>query len=121
MRNTVFKFCVFIIFMMVLFFFPIDTTHYPAALAKTPSKTPQNDDTEQVKIKKDDVVQFLETLEIFGRVEKPQTVFIIPGKDPTVEDNAIKRRFFKEIFRTVEKPTLSSKKHKSDDTPYIPY
>jgi len=83
---------------------------------------PQSGKTpEQVEIKQNDVVQFLETLEIFGRVEKPQTVFIIPGKDPKVDDIMVKREFFKEIFRVVEKPTINAKQVKMKDAPYIPY
>lgn len=83
---------------------------------------PQSGKTpDQVEIKQNDVVQFLETLEIFGRVEKPQTVFIIPGKDPKVDDIMVKREFFKEIFRVVEKPTINAKQVKMKDAPYIPY
>lgn len=89
--------------------------------AETPPGPPQKKKEKQVDIQKNDVVQFLETLEIFGRVEKPQTVFIIPGKDPKVDDIMVKREFFKEIFRVVEKPTISSKKVKMKDAPYIPY
>jgi hypothetical protein len=54
-------------------------------------------------------------------VEKPQTVFIIPGKDPRVEDITIKREFFKEMFRTVEKPTVRAKQVRLKDTPFIEY
>jgi hypothetical protein len=89
--------------------------------AGTPPAPPDDKNEKQVEIKQNDVVQFLETLEIFGRVEKPQTVFIIPGKDPKVDDIMVKREFFKEIFRVVEKPTINSKKVKMKDAPFIPY
>jgi len=55
-----------------------------------------------LKTKKSDVKIFLDKIEILGRIEKPQTVFIIPGKNPTVDDIQIDRSFFKEIFRTIE-------------------
>lgn len=78
-------------------------------------------DKKQVNIKDEEVVQFLQAFEIFGRVEKPQAVLIIPGKDPTVDDILIKREFFKEIFRPVEKPTISANESKMKDSPFIPY
>ncbi|MBN1155624.1 hypothetical protein JXB12_11970 [candidate division KSB1 bacterium] len=49
---------------------------------------------------------FIEKIEIYGKVAKPQTVFIIPGTDPRVEGIQIERRFFGDIFRRVEKSTL---------------
>ncbi|MEE4311195.1 MAG: hypothetical protein V2J62_04945 [candidate division KSB1 bacterium] len=49
---------------------------------------------------------FLNKIEIYGRIAKPQTVFIIPGTDPRVDGIDIERRFFNDIFRTVEKSTL---------------
>jgi len=91
------------------------------SFAKTPPADEKKSEKKEINIKDDDVVQFLQTLEIFGRVEKPQTVFIIPGKDPKVDDIMIKREFFKEIFRQVEKPTILSKEVKLKTTPYIPY
>ena len=45
----------------------------------------------------------MDRIEILGRIEKPQTVFIIPGKDDTINDIQIDRSFFREIFRAVEK------------------
>ncbi len=55
-----------------------------------------------LETKKSDVKIFLDKIEILGRIEKPQTVFIIPGKNPTVDDIQIDRSFFKEIFRKIE-------------------
>jgi len=74
-----------------------------------------------LEIRNEDEAKFLQGFEIFGRVEKPQTVFIIPGQDPSVDDIIIKREFFKEIFRPVEKPTVTSKESKSNQPVYIPY
>ncbi|MCI0511620.1 hypothetical protein L0128_00215 [candidate division KSB1 bacterium] len=94
----------------------------PVLFAQTPKPGKSDSKVEnKVDLKDEKVAQFLETLEIFGRVEKPQTVFIIPGKDPRVDDINIKREFFKEIFRTIEKPTVASKEAKLKDTPYILY
>lgn len=86
--------------------------------------TPQeSNDPEKGKleIRNEDEAKFLQGFEIFGRVEKPQTVFIIPGQDPSVDDIIIKREFFKEIFRPVEKSTVTSKESQSKQPVYIPY
>jgi len=44
---------------------------------------------------------FLDRIEVFGTVAKPQALFILPGTDPTVDGLTIDRSFFKEIFRPV--------------------
>lgn len=44
---------------------------------------------------------FLDKIEVFGTVAKPQALFILPGTDPTVDGLTIDRSFFKEIFRPV--------------------
>ncbi len=46
---------------------------------------------------------FLDKIEIEGRLEKPQAVFIIPGSNPEIDDINIERAFFNEIFRPVER------------------
>lgn len=66
-----------------------------------------------LKKKQEDVKVFLDKIEILGRIEKPQTVFIIPGKDPAVEDIHIDRSFFKEIFRSVEKDDIARRNEKA--------
>ena len=55
---------------------------------------------------------FLNKIEIFGKIAKPQTVFIIPGVDPRVDGIKIERRFFGDMFRKVEKSTLRKQKAK---------
>ncbi len=73
------------------------------AVQSDTSSTGKTYDTEG---KKKEMKIFLDKIEILGRVEKPQTVFILPGRDPTVDDIEIDRSFFKEIFRTVEKDEI---------------
>lgn len=46
---------------------------------------------------------FVNKIEVLGRIEKPQAVFIVPGTDPRVDDIGIDRSFFQEIFRPVER------------------
>ncbi len=46
---------------------------------------------------------FLDKIQVTGRLEKPQAVFIIPGQNPEIDDIRIERSFFREIFRPVEK------------------
>ncbi len=70
----------------------------PAAAAgqsQQPQPAPAVDD-KAVKV-------FLDKIEIEGRLEKPQAVFIIPGSNPEIDDINIERAFFNEIFRPVEK------------------
>ena len=62
------------------------------------------------KLSREAIRIFLDKIEITGRVEKPQAIFIIPGKSPEVEDVRIDRSFFKEIFRKVEMPTGARRK-----------
>jgi hypothetical protein len=45
----------------------------------------------------------LDKIEIIGELEKPQAVFIIPGNNPEIDDIRIKRSFFNNIFRQVER------------------
>jgi len=68
-----------------------------------------------LKTRKSDVKIFLDKIEILGRIEKPQTVFIIPGKNPTVDDIQIDRSFFKEIFRTIEIDQIRKEIEKIED------
>ena len=56
---------------------------------------------------------FMKQIEIYGRLAKPQTVFIIPGTDPRVDGIRIERYFYRDIFRTVEKSTLRKEKLKA--------
>lgn len=65
--------------------------------------TTRIEDDANLDKKKSDVKIFLDKIEILGRIERPQTVFILPGKDPTVDDIQLDRSFFKEIFRLIEK------------------
>jgi len=49
------------------------------------------------------IKMFLDKIDVLGRLEKPQAVFIVPGTNPEIDDIRIDRSFFNEIFRTVEK------------------
>lgn len=48
---------------------------------------------------------FIDKIEVEGRLEKPQAVFILPGQTPEIDDIVIERSFIKELFRPVEKRT----------------
>jgi len=78
------------------------------AHAQTRAEAPADSISQQIEkdLEKKDMKIFLDKIEILGRIEKPQTVFILPGRDPTVDDIQIDRSFFKEIFRTVEKDNV---------------
>ena len=68
---------------------------------------------------------FLDKIEVVGSLEKPQAVFIIPGKNPEIDDIRIERSFFSKIFRPVEKRSrfISETTVKSVQTrkDYIPW
>ncbi len=59
-----------------------------------------------IKEKSKEVKILLDKIEILGKIDKPQTLFILPGQDPTVDDIRIDRSFFKEIFRPIEKDNI---------------
>ncbi len=46
---------------------------------------------------------FIEKIEVEGTLEKPQAVFILPGRSPEIDDIVLSRSFFNELFRPVEK------------------
>jgi len=81
---------------------------FVAELMPATPNPPQRDsvDNPQVNLNDTAVKTFLDKIEIYGRIAKPQTVFIIPGADPRVDGIRIERRFFSDIFREVEKSTL---------------
>lgn len=60
----------------------------------------------EVKQDKESSKLVLDNIEIEGRIEKPQTVFILPSRETVVDDILIDRSFFKEIFRKIEKDQL---------------
>ncbi len=68
-----------------------------------PRDTTRAEDDANLDKKKSDVKIFLDKIEILGRIERPQTVFILPGNDPAVDDIHLDRSFFKEIFRFIDK------------------
>jgi hypothetical protein len=81
-----------------------------SAFAQAAKSTPPAADTTAAKAAQkpaavDDgaVRMLLDKIEIEGRLEKPQAVFIIPGHNPEIDDINIERSFFNEIFRPVEK------------------
>ncbi len=63
---------------------------------------------------------FVSKIEVLGRIEKPQAVFIVPGTDPRVDDIGIDRSFFQEIFRPIERDGVRKtlNRHARD---YIPW
>jgi len=104
-----------------------------AALPLAAEESRNGSDPAQEEVTVEDVPQiegdalklFLEKIEVLGRLEKPQAVFIIPGGDPEIDDVQIKRSFFDEIFRPVEKvttsPTAASLKTKKKRRDVIPW
>jgi len=57
---------------------------------------------------------FLDKIDVLGRLEKPQAVFIVPGTNPEIDDIRIDRSFFSEIFRPVEKSGRRGSKRSSE-------
>lgn len=97
-----------------IFAFGILTMFAVPCLAQEKTITAQQDSIEReiasdLQKKQQDVKIFLDKIEILGRVEKPQTVFIVPGSDTEIGDIQIDRSFFEEIFRPIEKEALERK------------
>lgn len=69
--------------------------------AQQPDSTTAN--STAVQPKEQGVKLFLDKIEVEGSLEKPQAVFILPGRSPQVEDFAITRSFISELFRPVER------------------
>lgn len=84
-----------------------------AALAQTQNAA---SDTVQTipHVKKNDAKLFIDKIEVQGRLEKPQAVFILPGQTPTIDDIQIERSFIKEIFRPIEKRQTLETKYKPE-------
>jgi hypothetical protein len=61
-------------------------------------------------------ILFLDKIEVEGKLEKPQAIFIIPGSDPEIDDIQIQRSFFEEIFRQVEPAGRIGLKQKPSST-----
>jgi hypothetical protein len=74
----------------------------PQAADSTAAKTAQKPAT-PAPVDDGAVRMLLDKIEIEGRLEKPQAVFIIPGRNPEIDDINIERSFFNDIFRPVEK------------------
>lgn len=70
-------------------------------MAQQPDSTAA--DSTAVPIKDQGVKLFLDKIEVEGALEKPQAVFILPGRAPEIEDFAIKRSFLPELFRPIER------------------
>lgn len=79
-------------------------SHLPGEASSMQDKKTQ--EKNQTVISNDEVKIFLKGIEFYGSIAKPQTVFIIPGTDPSVDGLQINRHFFSHIFRPVERSTL---------------
>lgn len=79
----------------------------------TPKPQTRNQDNKKNSntISKAQVKKFIQKqLTIYGKIAKPQAVFIVPGMDPKVDGLKIDRQFFDLIFRNVEKTKLKHRK-----------
>ena len=60
--------------------------------------------TEQDKTKKKETLKLLmDQIEVRGWIEKPQTIFVVPGVNPEVDDIVLDRSFVNEILRPMDK------------------
>ena len=95
------------IFLLIIFFISIPLYLFAqekSVLQKKPNETVESATQIDVPVIQDGELKLLlDKIEIIGELEKPQAVFIIPGKNPEIDDIRIKRSFFNDIFRTVER------------------
>ena len=58
----------------------------------------------QEKTKKRETLKLLmDQIEVRGWIEKPQTIFVVPGVNPEVDDIILDRSFVNEILRPLDK------------------
>ena len=69
---------------------------------------------EKTDISKKSVKMFIDGVQIYGTIAKPQAVFIISATDPKVDGLKINRHFFDDIFRNVEKSSLKRVRKKQE-------
>ncbi|MBN2355796.1 hypothetical protein JXO59_06760 [candidate division KSB1 bacterium] len=90
-----------------------------------PQQPEQKQQIEAPEVDDQSIKLFLDKIEVEGKLEKPQAVFIIPGTNPEIDDIRIERSFFDEIFRPVEKKgraiTRPVAKPKTERTDVIPW
>lgn len=78
-----------------------------AALAQTEIKDKKKRNAEsEKKVTQTNTKILLDKIEITGKIEKPQTAFIIQGQEQAVEDIHIDRSFFREMFREIEREDM---------------
>lgn len=89
----------------LLLFYPLNALSSDAQDKKdeTQQKKTGTQEQEAPIVDENAIKLFLDKIQVEGRLEKPQAVFIIPGTDPEIDDIRIERSFFEEIFRPVEK------------------
>ncbi len=80
----------------------------PAAPESTQVILAQPSASDSVRADDQSVRLFLDKIEVEGKLEKPQAVFIIPGMDPEIDDVSIERSFFEDIFRPIERKGRAS-------------
>ncbi len=74
--------------------------------AQTETKDKKQEKGDIKKSKKTNTKILLDKIEITGKIEKPQTAFIIQGQEQAVEDIHIDRSFFREMFRKIEREDM---------------
>ncbi|MBD3288755.1 hypothetical protein GF337_08140 [candidate division KSB1 bacterium] len=100
----------FLISFFILLLFA--TYSFGAESANPANQNQDKDNAQKSTVTNKAMKVFLDKIEVYGRIAKPQTVFIIPGSDPRVNGIRIERRFFSDMFRKVEKSTLRKEKIK---------
>ncbi len=105
------------IFIVIIFVFILPLSVFAQATADASKKGQSKEQGENAPVVDDQAVKiFLDKIEVIGRLEKPQAVFIIPGKNPEIDDIRIERSFFNDIFRPVEKKGRFVLKNKNEKT-----
>ena len=94
--------------LFILFFLALVSTTGFAQKKEEPKKEQEKEQVtksaeDQPNIQDKELKIFMDKIEVIGRLEKPQAVFIVPGKNPEIDDIRIRRSFFNNIFRTVER------------------
>jgi hypothetical protein len=72
-------------------------------------------------MKKETFKLMMDAIEVRGWIEKPQTIFVVPGIDPEVDDIGLDRSFANEILRPLDKDKFEKTQVREKKKAVIPW
>lgn len=93
---------------------------YSHGFAQEKSKK-QNTTKQKTAPQKEQLKLMLDQIEIRGWIEKPQTILVVPGVNPEVDDIGLDRSFVNEIMRPLDKEKFEKQKIRRRKEKVIPW